>query len=151
MHYRKRLSDPRFVYRVAWCRYAAASEGRGSTERGTMDKATMTGVEFKRFYQDPDVWGEGTFHDDAKILVNGLDASENDIDLSAVDDTAVVVVECGEIAEGLQGVPEDMVEAISWWRARQVSVQMNITVPRERVEELKAVLAGMGLEALAVA
>ena len=115
-----------------------------------MDKATLTGVEFKRFYQDPDVWGEGAFHEDTKILVNGLDASENDIDLSAVEDTAVVVVECGEIVQGLPGVPEDMVEAISWWRERQVSVQMNITVPRKRVEELKVVLAGMGLVALQV-
>jgi len=109
---------------------------------------TMTGVEFKLFYEDPVVWGDDTFHDDTRILVNGADASDNDIDLSAIDDAALVVVECGEILKGLDGVPVDLVEAVTWWRVRQTSVQLSITVPRARVQELNAALKAMGLEAV---
>lgn len=107
---------------------------------------TMTGAEFKRFYEDPAVWGDETFHDDVLILVDGVNASDADIELSTVSDLARIDIESGEILEGLPGVPDDMADAVTWWRARQVSVQCVVTVPREKMAAFEAALAGIGLQ-----
>ena len=105
----------------------------------------MTGAEFKRFYADPSIWGEDTFHDDVLILVDGVNASDADIDLSQLPDSAKVDVASGEILEGMPGVPEDLVEAVQWWRERQVSVECVVTVPKEQMAAFEAALAGVGL------
>lgn len=106
----------------------------------------MTGAEFKRFYADPAVWGDDTFHDDVLILVDGVSATDAGIDLSAVQDMASVEIESGEILEGLPGVPIDMVDAVVWWRARQVSVQCVVAVPKEQMAAFEAALASIGLQ-----
>lgn len=107
---------------------------------------TMTGAEFKSFYSDPSIWGAETFHDDTLIRVDGVDAIQSDIDLSDVSDTARIELECGEIMDGLPGVPQDMIEAVAWWRDRQENVQYVLTVPKAKMAAFEEALSGLGLE-----
>jgi len=106
----------------------------------------MVGIDFKRFYSDPSIWGEETFHDDVLIMVDGLNATETDIDLSAVSDTAMIEIHSGEIIGALPGVPDDMADAAVWWRAKQGNVQFVVTVPKDQIDAFKAAVAGIGLE-----
>lgn len=107
----------------------------------------MLGAEFKRFYSDPIVWAPDTFHDDVLILVDGANASDKDIDLATVSDTATVVIESGEILDGLPGVPDDIADAAIWWRARQTSADYVVSVPHSQREAFEAALASVGLRA----
>lgn len=107
---------------------------------------TMLGAEFKRFYTDPMVWTNDTYHDDALILVDGVNASDADIDLSAVADTAKVTIESGVIGDAPPGVPEDLIDAIQWWRTRQSTCQYVVTLPKEKAEAFEACVASLGLQ-----
>lgn len=106
----------------------------------------MLGTEFKRFYSDPAIWGKTTFHDDTLIEVDGVNASDAEIDLSTVSDTAILEVSCGVIIDRPPGVPEDMLEAITWWRARQASTQYLVTVPNHQIAAFEAALADLGIQ-----
>lgn len=105
----------------------------------------MMGAEFKRFYADPSVWGEATFHEDYEILVDGVNSIQADIDLSTVSDVALVEIKSGEIVEGLPGVPCDLLAAVVWWRSRQVSVQYVVTVSKDRMAAFESALSEIGL------
>lgn len=118
----------------------------GKPERGmAIMSATMTGAEFKRFYSDGAVWAEGSYHEDVSIFVDGIDASEAEIDLSGVADSAQVKVNSGEIMDAPPGVPTDLVDAVAWWRARQVSVECVVTVPKAKMEAFEAAMAALDL------
>lgn len=105
----------------------------------------LSGAEFKRFYADPAVWGANTYQDDALIRVDGVNALDAEINLSEVADAALVEIETGEVVNGLPGVPEDLVDAVDWWRARQTTVQYLVPVPQEQVEAFQAALRVLGL------
>lgn len=111
-----------------------------------MTSVTMTGAEFKRFYEDQEVWGENTFHDDTLIHVDGVNADAGNIDLATVADAARIEVESGEIVEAPPGVPSDLMDAIDWWRKRQTSVEVSMTVPREKLDQVLEALAALGIE-----
>lgn len=106
----------------------------------------MLGAEFKRFYADPEIWGEDTFHEDVLILVDGSNATDSGIDLSEVSDSAIVEIKCGDIVEGLPGVPDDIADAAIWWRGRQDSVQYAVMVPKSKVAAFEEAMAGIDLK-----
>lgn len=104
----------------------------------------MLGVDFKRFYSDPAIWGPDTYWDDGTISVDGN--PEASLDGEAVSDTSIVVIDGGELYEHLPGVPVDLEACIDWWRARQENAAFSVQVPKDKVEAFKAAMAGFGLE-----
>lgn len=57
--------------------------------------AKTTGIEFKRFYNDPAFWPDGAYHDDDVVIVDGVE--HEDLDLDKIPDNAKVVIECGVV------------------------------------------------------
>lgn len=116
----------------------------------------MTGVEWNRFFADPEIWGnrearnphgKDTYCEDGMIAVDGDEEAE----LLPVPDTAVVTVDGGDIYNAAPHIPSDLEDCIEWWRSRQANVEMQVTVPRERQAEVQAALKSLGLEARIVA
>lgn len=110
------------------------------------DFLTLSGAELKRFMADPVVWAADTHWDDTLILVDGRNADEHQILLDDVADVARIEVESGYLVEPQPGVPDDLVEAIQWWREKQSTVTYIVTVPRHDVEEFERNLNFMGLK-----
>jgi hypothetical protein len=103
-----------------------------------------TGLEWKRFYGDPSVWKDGAYHDDSKILVDGVDAEENQIDLSLIDDAAKVELHSGAFFPDGSGDPEELNDVFRKWRKAQTMSSFVVEVPNDRVEEAKAAIRGLG-------
>ncbi len=110
----------------------------------TADSFIVAGAELKRFLADPLVWADGTHWDDTLILVDGCNAEKEGIDLEEIADAASVVVECGYLIDPPPGVPDDLIEAITWWRSKQATVCYFVTVPRDGADEFERQLGAMG-------
>jgi hypothetical protein len=106
----------------------------------------LTGAEFKRFYDDPDVWPKDSHWEDGAIIVNGSDFDEAPYssDTDKVPDDATVQISDGDIVGGSPKVPPTMELAVPWWRARQVAVEYIVSVPKDKVAVVLALLESHG-------
>lgn len=114
---------------------------------------TVTGQEFKAFYDDPSVFPEGAYHDSVLIYVDG-DLFMSDIDDPAprwkdaevkdIPDTSRVRVEAGVIILGENGAEKDFVGALRGWRKQLNSVQLIVSVPKDKLEQVKAAIKSAG-------
>lgn len=107
---------------------------------------TMTGAEFKRFYAEPLIWTDDVSWDDTLILVSGSNSDDNDIDLATVDDGAKIEIDNGYLINPPAGVPEDLQDAITWWREKQTTTDLLIRVPNEKLEAVREALKLLGIE-----
>lgn len=100
------------------------------------------GLEFKQYYADKSAWPKDAYHDDAVIIVDGVDADEEDLDLEKVADTAIITITGG----GVYGLKADSSAAISMethfrkWKKAQSFTTMVIQVPNEQVLEVIAIM-----------
>lgn len=104
----------------------------------------LSGADWKRFYNDPAVWGDETHWDDGFIKVDGKHFE--DINGTNVADSAEVEVLSGYILEGLPGVPDDLIECIEWWLKRQTHQTLVAEVPKDKIGAATAALRALGVE-----
>lgn len=107
----------------------------------------VSGVTFKRFYADPAAWpgadGE-TYHDDAVVTINGMPSE--DLDLSAVEDAAVVEVSGGfMVSEDKRIDGRGFEQHLKDWIKRQSVVTLVVEVDSTKVNAvIEAVKAAGG-------
>lgn len=109
------------------------------------NSAILSGADFKRFYSDPAVWQDGTYHEDILIKVDGADAVEADIDLTEVSDGARVEILSGEIVDGPASVPHDLADAAEWWLKQQTCVRYLVEVPASCLAAFEQAMASLGI------
>ncbi len=106
----------------------------------------VLGREFKRFYNDPVVWGpedarDGTYVDDLLLKVDGraFDGDEN-----AIDDQSEVEIESGYLVNTQPGCPEELDEALRWWSRKQSRVSVLVEIDKALLNDLDTWLAAAG-------
>jgi hypothetical protein len=110
-----------------------------------MDAVKMTGVEWKRFYVDDAIWGDSGYHDDTVIIVNGVEIDAS-FDLSTdIKDTDTVEVQYGSYyRDRHDNIGSDIVELARDWMKSQLVTVLTVEVPKDKIEEFKALLANFG-------
>jgi len=101
-----------------------------------------TGLEFKRFYKDPEVWPKDAFHDDLEIYINA-ELDGGDTDLTMVSDSAKVKIESGVIIYS-DDLDIDFCAAFRRWRKKQSTATLVIECPRELVDVITAGIKSHG-------
>ncbi len=109
--------------------------------------ATKTnGLEFKKFYNDPEYWPKGMFHESGEITINDVIVPEDvELDMIDIKDTDIV-----KITEGIvfNDTDYDSRDAQSFegyfkkWKKKQKYVYVVVEVLKEKLEEFKNTLAG---------
>ena len=106
----------------------------------------VLGRDFKRFYNDPVVWGpadatDGTYVDDLLLKVDGqaFDGDENEI-----ADDSEVEVEAGYLVNPQPKCPEEFDKALRWWLKQQTQMAVLVEISKDRLDELDAWLKSVG-------
>jgi hypothetical protein len=105
-----------------------------------------TGAEFKRFYDDPEVWQGDAFHEGELITVNGVEIEEGYFDHSKLSDDDIVTVEGGVIYADGNGDEErgSMESCFRLWRKAQNCIFFNVEAPKDKVDAIKAAIKAAG-------
>lgn len=103
-----------------------------------------TGAEWKRFYSDKEFWKVGTYHDDGQIVVDGKNASDHDIDLDAISDSAVVRISGGVVLSKADDDMGSLENLFKKWRKNQIVTIFMVEAPNERAGEVKAAIMATG-------
>lgn len=103
-----------------------------------------TGAEWKLFYSDKEFWKDGTYHDDEQIVIDGKNASDHDIDLDAISDSAVVSISGGVVLSKDDDDIGSLENLFKKWRKNQIVTIFMVEAPNERAEEVKAAIMGAG-------
>lgn len=105
--------------------------------------AKMTGAEFKRFYNDPLSWPEGTWYEDGVITVDGVEQEE--IHEDKISDTAKVVIVCGVVflnQDDREGVAFDTY--FRRWLKMQTMRQLVVQVDASKLDAVVAAVKAAG-------
>lgn len=102
------------------------------------------GAEFRRFYNDPEIWVGSTYHDDTLILENGVEVEEYD----EISDEAIVTIECGTIfPEGDYSYRgEDMLAVFRKWKKSQNTAVLVIEFDKSKLDEISAHIKKIGVK-----
>jgi len=101
-----------------------------------------TGAEFKRWYTGPYWEGNGMWHEEEIITVNGGEVGELDSDLNSVEDTDVLTISGGIIYDD-DAIPydpensKDFEKEFRKWRKQQNFVILLVQVPKSFEGELR--------------
>ncbi len=110
-----------------------------------------TGVELKAFYNDEDFWKRSVdgkvwdiWHEGLILLVNGQEQSEDfSIEKDLQDDDAVTIP-----VGGLVYLPPDQdcsfESFFKKWRKQQNTAHLSVSVPKEKLEAVKAAIRAAG-------
>lgn len=108
--------------------------------------AKTTGAEFKRFYDDPNIWPEnGTiWHEEEVVTVNGAD-SDSDCDFATIPDDASVVIEGGVVfgPEWDENNPT-FEQYFKRWRKKQTTASLLVECDISKVDAVKAAIKAAG-------
>lgn len=102
-----------------------------------------TGAEFKAFYNDPEFWPDGYWHDDTVITFDGLDVADFTADTSA--DATVVRIEAGTILDGQDNEVCSFETHFKRWRKKQTHACITVSVPKETLGEFWAMVEKIGV------
>ncbi len=106
-----------------------------------------TGAEFKRYYEDPVAWPSGQWHDCDIIEVDGVH-NEDGVDPGSLDDGASVVIRSGYVI-GNDGESIGSLEShFKKWRKNQNTSTLVIECPKEKADEIRALIAKSGAKCL---
>lgn len=112
--------------------------------------SSVSGADFKRFYDSPIVWGSDATRaiSSAETYVEGMellvDGRQYGGDVPDIGDTSSVQLLSGEIYNSQPGCPNDFREAFAWWLRKQSKVSVVVEVDFARLVELDEFLTGIG-------
>lgn len=110
-----------------------------------MAKVTKcTGAEFKAFYDDNAVWvhdGEELWVEGFVIAVNGEETEEMPEDMADSDEVAILG---GFVMSANGNVDLDMSVVFRNWRKKQTTAFLNVQVPKDKLEAVKAAIVAAG-------
>lgn len=105
--------------------------------------AKSTGAEFKRFYQDPEFWPDGAFHEDVIFKVDGH-TQEDGIDVQTLRDNSTVTIE-GGIVLGVFNDNEPSVDAyFKRWKKQQTRTSFLVECEVSKLDAVKAAIKAAG-------
>jgi len=97
-----------------------------------------TGAEFKRFYDDLEVWTDETYHDDVVLSVNDFGSTEHwDADLIKPADKIVIESGC-MVYEGDK--TRDICAVFKAWRKKQTVQVFSVEIPNNHIESFKKIV-----------
>lgn len=100
-----------------------------------------TGAEFKRFYDDPEFWPDGVYHEDDLTTADGEEVD----DYTAIADTAVVVIRDGSVSNPMLGGEVPSFEAyFKRWRKKQTSDTLIVECDKTKVDAVRAAIKAAG-------
>lgn len=104
----------------------------------------MSGAEFKRFYNDPSLWPEDTWHEDAAIEVDGIDQPDG-VDVDNLSDTAKISI-TGGVLFGPQWEDEgpSLETYFKRWRKKQTTCVLIVECDQSDIEAVKLALKQAG-------
>lgn len=102
---------------------------------------SMIGTTWKRFYNDPVAWPEGTYHDDYRVLINGV--WDQEADLIGVANDAKIQIECGVVLF-YDGKVVDLLEHYQAWEKRQTLGTGAFEAPLSKMDAVKAAIVAAG-------
>ncbi len=105
---------------------------------------TLTGRQFKEFYNDEQVWGQDGYHEDDEILINGVLHDDNSVPYQDVADTDVICIKGGCIIRDDGDNQIDMVNAAKKWAEANQFTEIIVKCDKSRLEELHALLNSTG-------
>lgn len=100
-----------------------------------------TGKEYKAFYSDPSVWGQGDYYyEDAVFTRNGNPVDEDDEDPARWEDTDRITLMGGCLhyqghggkRDPLKNDNKSMESVFRAWRKRQKTASLQVTLPPEK-------------------
>ncbi len=101
-----------------------------------------TGIEFKQFYGDNSIWPDDAYHEDAVIMVDGVDAGDSD--LYGMPDTVAVTIESGWVFLPDQNDAIALETYFKRWRKRQALRTLIVEVDAAKLDALIAAVKAAG-------
>lgn len=106
-----------------------------------------TGAEYKAYLEekDPQWWPENAYMDDEVLTVNGK-SNENDFsfDSSKLEDSDVVVIECGSYFKDLVSESTSLEAHFKRWRKAQNTAWCSFECPKDKLDAVKAAIKAAG-------
>lgn len=104
-----------------------------------------TGLEFKRFYNDPDWWPKGRWHEGEVVELNGVPLNEYDYNLGDVADTDRLKISGGFVYDDNDDQEYGSFEGyIRKWLRTQTTAVLSVEAPKEKVEAVKSAIVAAG-------
>jgi hypothetical protein len=105
------------------------------------------GAQWKRYFLDSAVWPPGAWCDDEVIHVDGVPSS-GELDLSAVKDSARILLEGGDVyhydpSSGQHKRVACLESHFTEWLERQGTVPFAVEVPKEKLAAVQAAIAAI--------
>lgn len=112
-----------------------------------------TVAEFVAFYNDPEVWANEAWYEDARLVAGGVELGD-DIDWSSIPSSLtaadVITIDGGVLLRPKKPSAMSSADAFDFeavfkaWRKRQTTATVSVSVPKDRLDDLKAFLKGLG-------
>jgi hypothetical protein len=106
-----------------------------------------TGVEWKKFYTDKKVWGDGSSHEDEQITIDGEEWDGAGISLTEVSDDSLIVLTGGFYFKDLDSYSrggESFEKVFRAWKKTQGNTIVVCSCPNDKVEAVKKAILDAG-------
>jgi len=105
-----------------------------------------TGAEFLAFYQDPEFWPKGAWHDDTLIWIDGEFYEGSEDYATVIQPTSKVRIEGGGVYDLPNGREASFETHFKAWRKKQTTTTFVVSGPKGRADEMKALLKANGFK-----
>ena len=105
-----------------------------------------TGAEFKKFYEDQNLWPEDVWHEEARLFVDDVEQVDGGIDINNLSDSATVTIEGGVLLGVLweDGDGPSLETYFLRWKKLQSTVCFNVECDKSIVDAVKAAIRAAG-------
>jgi hypothetical protein len=116
--------------------------GMEDDNRNGGEMVKTTGAEWNKFYSDQDIWGNGQWHDDVVIRVDGANVE----DYETLPDTAKVEIDGGYVflSDGMDKEGPSMETYFRQWKKNQTTIFLAVECPREKYEDVILAIKSAG-------
>jgi len=95
-----------------------------------------TGLEFKRFYDDPEIWAKDAYHDELELYINDVHWM-GDSDLETVEDSDKIKIGSGVIIYD-DNSDADFCKIFRNWVKKQTTSILIVECPNAMINVIKA-------------
>lgn len=106
-----------------------------------------TGLEWNKFYSDPEFWPDDYWHEGEFVKVNGEEKDENYSISQVEDNDSLLISISGGVVYVGDNVNVDQIPLESHfkrWRKKQLKSIVLIDIDNSKLEELKFLISGLG-------